>query len=128
MKEIIALSFLIGSLTGMAVVVFKKIPELKKIEAGSVSIFSSTWERWSLLKTKLRDWRKRSLELFSWDIIIQKILSQIRIAALRVERRCGEWLSKARERTRREKEREAYWRKLSDLATENSSREDEKAR
>ncbi len=124
MKDIIALSFLVGSLTGIGVIVLRKIPELKKIEAPSVSIFSFASKLWSSFKNKLKGWRGKASELFSWNMILQKTLSQIRVVALRVERKTGEWLSRAREKTRKEKEREAYWEKLSGLAADNSTEEE----
>ncbi len=123
MKDIIALSFVVGSLTGMGFIVLRKIPELKKIEASSVSIFSFTRKLWGSFKGKLKNWHEKISELFSWNTILQKILSQIRVTALRVERKTGQWLSRARERTRNKKEREAYWEKLSGLAAEDSFEE-----
>jgi len=116
MKDIIALGFLIGSFSGISALVFKKIPELRKIKADQSPRL--TFETSSLKGAghRFKNWLEDFFKRFSWQTIVQKILSQIRIAALKVERKTGEWLSRARKKSRKRKEREAYWKKLSHLA------------
>ena len=114
MQDIIALGFLIGSMSGISILVLKKIPELRRVE--DTSSFSFESPSFKGVGHRFKAWYEKFLETFSWQAVIQKILSKIRIVALKVERKTGEWLSRSRKKSRKRKEREAYWKKLSHLA------------
>ncbi len=115
METIIASSFLVGSFAGMVVIALRNISAVRETELSPFSLFSFLAKRWVGFKNRVAHWWKES-EIFSWNIILQKILSQIRVAALRVERKTGEWLSRTRQKNRKRKEREEYWKELSRLS------------
>ncbi len=53
---------------------------------------------------------------FEWEVIAQKILSWVKVVALRVERRASKSLVNLRKRIKRKKESEKYWKHLAQLS------------
>ncbi len=114
MIELIATIILVGSLLGIVVILFRKIPvlaELPDYEPSNVVI--SFPVRWCKnLKEKIKN--ISVFKSFSSEIFLQKILSKIRILSLRVENKIASWLQKLRERSLKEKnlENDNYWEEL----------------
>ncbi len=118
--ETIAVLILFGSLLGVGIIVFRKIPILvtlpktsKKSSAGSLFLkFKKTIQNISFLRS------------FSFEVFLQKILSKIRILTLRIENKTGNWLQLLRERTQKRKnqENDDYWKKLKKIANQKTKR------
>jgi hypothetical protein len=113
MIEIIALIILVISFLGMLVIFWKKIPVLVTLprvtEAGKSNLF---------LKVKNKIQGVRALRSFPPEILLQKILSKIRIVSLKIENKTANYLQRMRERSRKEKEKENdnYWQELKKTA------------
>lgn len=110
MTELIVTIILIGSLSGMAVIIFRKIPAIAELPE---TRFEFDWrEKVNRIKEKIKSWKY--FEKFSLEIFLQKILSKIRILTLKVEHKLGSWLQKLRERAQKKKTQEDdnYWEEL----------------
>lgn len=108
MVEAIAKIILGGSLTGIGLILIKKIPLLKtapEIETESIETKSSF--------PKIKNWTK-SLLSFSPNLILQKILSKIRVFTLIFERKVENKLQRLREEAKAisVKRIDDYWEKL----------------
>lgn len=111
MIELIATIILVGSLLGMAVILFRKIPALAELPEVSAERFN--WKGTFLgLKEKLKI--LNPFKSFSSEIFLQKILSKIRILTLRTENKTANWLQKLREKALKKKnlENDNYWEEL----------------
>ena len=110
MIELIALIVFFVSLAGILVVAFRKIPQLLELpEAGPLVL---DWK-------KLRG-RAKGLPLlrsFSFDLMLQKILSKVKILTLKTEHRTSNLLQKLREDSKRKKfgEDDNYWEEIKKL-------------
>ena len=107
MFGLIFLIILIGSLVGMGIIVFRKIPLLLELPEAALPQFN--WQD-PLIKIKnLLPFRD-----FSFEIFLQKILSKIRILTLKTDSKTSSWLQKLREKAQRKKfgENDNYWEKL----------------
>jgi len=109
MAEIIAMIFLIFGLSGMAVILIRKIPVLaelpvnqRKSEEGLFVHFKNYLGNISFIKS------------FSIESILQKILSKIRVLTLRVENKTTSWLQLLRERSSQKTKNfhDGYWKRL----------------
>jgi len=107
--DLIAIIILVGSLVGMAVIIFRKIPVLVKLP-----VLPQKKEEKLLLKLKGKIKILNPFKNFSFEIFLQKILSKIRILSLKSENKIGSWLQRLRERSQRKKEEgnDNYWEKL----------------
>ncbi|PIV64895.1 MAG: hypothetical protein COS09_02445 [Candidatus Nealsonbacteria bacterium CG01_land_8_20_14_3_00_12] len=108
--EIIALIIFFGSLIGIGVIVFRKIPVLVELP----EILPQKEERKLFLKLKEKIKILNPLKSFSYEIFLQQILSKIRILSLKSENKIGGWLQKLRERTQKKKieENDNYWEEI----------------
>lgn len=112
--EIVAIIILVGSLIGIGVILFRKIPVLVKLpdySSSNVLIFFPV--KWCKnLKEKIKN--ISFFKSFSSEIFLQKILSKIRILSLKVENKIAFWLQKLRERSLKKKnlENDNYWEEL----------------
>lgn len=120
MLELIITIILIGSILGMAMIIYRKIPvlvELPEIVEGKIK------ENFLLrLKNKILSFSP--LKNFSFEIFLQKIISKVRILTLKIESKTAYWLQQLREKSQKKKslEKDNYWQKLKNLKNE----EDEK--
>lgn len=110
MIELIALIILFVSLAGLLIMVFRKVPQLRQLpETGPIAL----------------DWRKlpgkaKKLPLiknFSFDLLLQKILSKVRILTLKTEHKTSNLLQKLREDSKKKKfgEDDNYWEEIKKL-------------
>jgi len=107
MLELIATIIFLGSVSGLAVILMRKIPilvEMPKLAEGQKkeSFASKTKERFRGLPV-IRD-------IYS-GILLQKTLSKIRILTLKVESKTAAWLQKLRlkSQTDKDKAKDNYW-------------------
>jgi len=109
--ELIATIILFGSLLGMGVLIFRKIPVL--VELPEVSPRKKKGKAPGFFQRELEKIKKiNPFKSFSYEIFLQKILSKIRILSLKTENRTFRWLQKLREKSKKEKENDDYWQKL----------------
>jgi hypothetical protein len=107
------------SLGTVAFVFVRKIPLLKEIDLskGRGEGLSSGWRKDLTNKTALL---KEKFESIRWELVFQKILSRVRIWALKVENKCSEVLEKRRSKVVEEEENKQYWESLTE--SENDSK------
>jgi len=114
MIELIATIILVGSLLGIAVILFRKIPVLVKLpDYNSSNTLVSLPVKWCKnLKEKIKN--ISVFKSFSSEIFLQKILSKIRVLSLRVENKIASRLQKLREKALKKKnlENDNYWEEL----------------
>jgi len=114
MIELIATIILVGSLLGVAVILFRKIPVLVKLpDYNPSNVLVSLPVKWCKnLKEKIKN--ISVFKSFSSEIFLQKILSKIRVLSLRVENKIASRLQKLREKALKKKnlENDNYWEEL----------------
>lgn len=108
--ELIAIIILAGSLLGMKIILFRKIPILLKLPETTAgmpeeSFFSSILKK----KTKILN----PFNYFSNEIFLQKILSKIRVLTLKTDNRTSNWLQELRKKSQKDNFKEDnYWKEL----------------
>lgn len=110
MMELIAFIVLSVSLAGLLVITFRKIPQLLQLqETGSLVL------DWKKLPGQAK--RLPLIKNFSFDLLLQKILSKVRILTLKTEHRTSSLLQKLREDSKRKKfgENDNYWEEIKKL-------------
>ena len=110
MTGLIALIVLSVSLVGLLIMAFRKIPQLLQLpETGSLVL------DWKKLPGKARG--LPFIKNFSLDLLLQKILSRVRILTLKTEHRTSSLLQKLREDSKRKKfgEDNNYWEEIKKL-------------
>jgi len=107
MSELIATIIFLGSVSGITVILMRKIPilaEMPVVPEGQKkeSFVSKIKERFRVLPL-IRD-------IYS-GILLQKTLSKIRVLTLKVESKTGTWLQKLRlkSQTDKDKAKDNYW-------------------
>jgi hypothetical protein len=109
MAEIIALILLICSLTGLGIIVRRKIPVLLELPETAPIQFD--------FKSILSKIKSLSIfEDFSGEMFLHKILSKIRVLTLKFENKTSNWLQKLRQRSLKKKfsENDNYWQEIKD--------------
>lgn len=108
MLELIFVIILLFGFIGMAVIVFRKIPVL-------VELTPEKDEKPRMLnKIKAQIKNNGALKSFSGEILLQKMLSKIRILTLKTENKTADWLSKLRQKALEKKSKfsDDYWKKI----------------
>lgn len=108
MVELIAVIILIGSILGMGVILFRKIPLIKKLPETARGLSFET----KVLKIKEKIKKLKYSKSPSFEILLQKVLSKIRILSLKAESKTSSWLQRLREKSMKKKENDKYWQKL----------------
>lgn len=108
MIELIALIIFLISLIGMGVIIIRKIPILAELPLEEIEK-PSTLEK---IKKKIKN--NGTLKSFSGEILLQKLLSKIRIITLKTENKTGVWLTKLRKRSLEKKNKfsDDFWKKI----------------
>lgn len=105
MLNIIAIIVFILSITGMAIMAYRKAPAIAlyipQINS-KPSLFSSVKDRLSLKK------------IIPNELFLQKFLSKVRILVLKTDNKTSEWMRRLREKSVQNKTKFAdnYWEKL----------------
>jgi hypothetical protein len=109
MFELIATFILIISIFNMGIILIRKIPILAELPETKTPLFPKSV--FLKLKNKVKIFSSRK---FSSEIILQKILSKIRILTLKTENKTSKWLEKLRQKSIKKKSnfKEDYWEKL----------------
>jgi len=108
MIELIAIVILLGSIAGMGVIVWRKMPVL----VGLPEVLPEKSEPLSLkLKKKIKE--LNPFKNFSYEVFLQKLISKIRILSLKTDSQTFNWLQKLRRKTRQKKlENDNYWEEV----------------
>jgi len=108
--NLITLTIFILSLGGLIILVIRKIPILVELP----EIAKEPSERKFYLKIKDRIKNIPGLKSFSRDILLQKILSKIRILSMRTENRSFKWLQILRAKSKEDKfgKDDNYWQEI----------------
>lgn len=104
MLELIALIILLCSLAGILIMIFQKIPLLLELSEPQSVHFN-----WKELFSKIRN--SKPFKKLPSEIILQKILSKIRILTLKTDIKTSNWLQRLRKRSQKKKldENDKYW-------------------
>ncbi len=100
---------------GMGAMIFRKIPilvELPEVAEKGEPISSK-------LKKKIKEWNP--FKNFSYERLLQKLLSKIRIWALKVDAKTFHWLQKLRQSKKKKFENDNYWEEIKRIKKENNS-------
>ena len=108
MLELSATIILFISLIGMAIIIIRKIPILAELPIQEVKRPKVL----KIIKEKIKINGK--VKLFSGDILLQKMLSNIRILTLKTDSKTSDWLAKLRQKSIKKKNSfsDDYWQKL----------------
>ena len=108
MVELIATIILAISLIGMSVILIRKIPILSELSPQKIEGPGILGK----LKNKVKS--NRTLKTFSGEILLQKILSKVRILTLKTDKRTSTWLRELRQKSLKKKNNfsDDYWKKI----------------
>ena len=108
MLEPIAIIILFIGFMGMSVIVIRKIPVLAELSTQEIKRTST----FGKIREKIRN--NRVFKSVSKGILLQKILSKIRIFLLRTDNKTSNWLIKLRQKSlkNRSKFSNDYWEKV----------------
>ena len=116
MIELIASIILLVSFLGMSAIAIRKIPVLKGLgvqEKTGPGFFVTVKEK---VKNTFVSKSKKLATTDFWDVLLQKIVSKVKVLSLKIEVRCNRLLEKTRERSKRQKEDTKYWDKISKVS------------
>lgn len=119
MVGLIALVILVSSFLGMAVILFRKIEMIAEIPE-TIPTFGF---KARILNIKEKVSNLKPSESFSSEIILQKILSKVRILSLKIEKKTSFWLQNLREKSMKKKENDKYWEELKESIDNEKEKE-----
>jgi len=107
MLEIIFSIILTSSLIGLTVIVFQKLPRLLELPETGLAPFS-----WHDLFSKIKE--VPPFKGVSSVVVLQKILSKVRILTLKTDNKASNWLQRLREKEQKKKfgENDNYWKEI----------------
>ena len=120
MAELIAIIILFGSLLGMGVILYRRIPQISELP--EIPVRFCLKENFFKLGEKIKN--ISFFKSFSAEILLQKILSKIRILILRTDNKTFSWLQKLREKMKKKKlDEDNYWQKLKNSINQKGRKE-----
>lgn len=107
MIVLIATIIFFVSLIGIGVIIIRKIPVLVELSPQEIEP-----EYLKRFREKIKN--NRTLRIFSGELLLQKILSEIKNLTLRTESKTSAWLASSRQRflDKKDKFPDDYWRKI----------------
>jgi|SRR3989344_6788683 len=109
MLEIIIITILIISISGLGVILFRKMPDLAMLP-------ETEGDYRKVLVSKIKEITKRIpvLKDFSYELYLQKILSKFRVLSMKTENKTGGWLERLRQKKNHENgnSHDKYWQEL----------------
>jgi hypothetical protein len=111
LEQFAAIIFFIGFI-GMFVIIFRKIPILAELPTQARQKDSSVREEKLKILRTIKE--KTGIKLFSSEILLQKMLSKIRILTLKTDNKTSAWLTKLRQKSIKKKNNfsDNYWQNL----------------
>lgn len=110
MSSSINLLIILGfSILGMVAMIFKKIPVLTALSETQSEL---KWEFFAKFKTKIK--KVSPFKSISYEIILQRILSYVRILTLKTDHKTFNWLQKLKEKAKMKKfhKNDNYWKEI----------------
>ena len=109
MIELILTVLLVGSLAGIGVILYRKIPLLVKLPGIPLN-----WQSDFLLKIKKGVKRLPGAETLNYELYLQKVLSRVRVLTLKTENKTSNWLERLRQKNNQKNNRKPdnYWEEL----------------
>ena len=109
MDELIAKIILSGSLIGVGTIIFRKMPVLAQLPEDEIQETVFVASPVNLIKSCVA-----KIKAFHLNLLLQKVLSKIRVLTLVVERKTEDKLRRLREESKRKKEiiNDNYWEEL----------------
>ena len=113
MLELSATIILFGSFVGIGVIIIRKIPVLVELPVRESS-FSESYKSKILREIKKKIKVNDKIKSFSVNILLQKILSKIRILTLKTDNKTSDWLIRLRQKSIEKKNNfsDNYWQKV----------------
>lgn len=110
MEQLIATTILFGSLVGLGVIGFRKIPVLVELPETLIQVDFKT----ILLKLKAKIITINPFKDFTFENFLHRFLSKTRVLVLKIENNITNYLQKLRENSQQKKikEKDNYWQKL----------------
>ncbi len=107
MLELIALIILLGSMAGIAIIIFRKMPVLSSLPESPESVGF-------IARLKKKASRLNPLKNFSYEIFLQKVLTKLRILSLKADNKTFNWLQALRKRQQKNGivKKDNYWEKI----------------
>ena len=98
-----------GSLVGMGVILYRKIPELADLPENPLNL-----RPYFLSKIKKSIGKFPGVKNINHELYLQKVLSKARVLMLKTERKTGHWLEKLRQKNNQKSSRQTdkYWDEL----------------
>lgn len=107
--NLIAIGLLIVSFSSLAFMVFKKMPELKEVNEPDINIFRK--ETRKKIKERTREILKNNTS--SFENVLHKLLSKIRILSLKTDKLVSGWITSLRKRSvERKTGLDNYWKEI----------------
>jgi hypothetical protein len=119
MAELIAIIILFSGFIGIGIILFRKIPVLAQLPEVPTSFDFKT--KIQKIAEKIKN--SKYLKTPPFEILLQKVLSKVRILTFKIENKTGSLLQKLREKSEKKKENDQYWRKLKKSIKEDKSEE-----
>ena len=125
MAELIAKIILIFSFVGIIILFFKKLPALATLPENRQRFFINSLI--SFAKTRIEN---NIIPILKFDIILQKILSKIRVLTLKTENIVTNWLQILRQKAQEKnsKNNDNYWQEIKESIKEPVTKEDKDKR
>ena len=106
--ETISLTILVVSFLSLSVFIYRKIPALTNLPATNAGP-----EGGFFLKIKNRLKNFPGVKSISREVILQKIISQVRVWSLKADHKTANWLKTLRQKTQKKKlENDSYWQEI----------------
>jgi hypothetical protein len=119
MAELIAIIILFSGFIGIGIILFRKIPVLAQLPEVPTSFdFKIKIQK---IAGKIKN--SKYFKTPPFEILLQKVLSKVRILTLKIENKTGSLLQKLREKSEKKKENDQYWRKLKKSITEEKPKD-----
>ncbi len=95
------------SLIGIGMIIIRKIPVLAELSPQEIEP-----EHPKRFREKIKN--NRTLRFFSGELLLQKVLSGIKVLTLRTENKTSAWLADSRQRylDKKDKFSDDYWRRI----------------
>jgi len=103
-------------LTGIAAIVYRKIPVLLELSPQQVETKKENVKFFIKVKEKIKN--NKIAKFFCKEILLQKILSKITVFLLKIENKTSNWLIKIRQNSQKSSKNESkfskdFWGKIS---------------
>ena|SRR3989338_5082598 len=104
--EIILLFVSVASFAGSAIILLRKIPVLIKLPETELS------EESLISRVKKIVSKAPGAGKFDYDLLLQKMLSKVRILTMKTESKTGSWLERLRKKRNGNNHNNEYWEEL----------------